>query len=214
MKILIACEISGIIREAFRKVGHEAYSCDLLDSEIPSKYHIKDDVLKHLEESWDMMIAHPPCTHLCVSGAAWFKKKQKVQQEALEFVRKLMNAPIMRICIENPVSVISTQIKKPTQIIQPFDFGDPHQKTTCLWLKNLPQLDHTANLFDWQNLSYSPRVEPQMVIMKNGKKMSKFHYDTFFLPKDVRGKVRSRTFQGIADAMASQWGELIINATH
>ncbi len=195
MKVLIACEFSGVVREAFRKKGHNAYSCDLLDTEIPSEYHIKDDVLNHLNEDWDLMIVHPPCTHLCVSGAAWFKKKVKEQTEALDFVRILLDCNIPKIALENPVSVISTKIRKPDQIIQPYQFGDPHRKTTCLWLKNLPKLIPT-------NI-----VEPQIVIMKNGKPMSKFNYDTFRLPKKIRGKIRGITFQGIADAMAEQWGK-------
>ena len=196
MKILVACEFSGIVREAFRKRGHDAWSCDLLPSEIPSPYHIQDDVLNHLDEGWDMMIAHPPCTHLAVSGARWFtegKKDWKLQRDAIEFVKKLMDAPIQRIAIENPVSVISTYIRKPDQIVNPYFFGDPVPKKTCLWLKGLPILQPT-------NI-----VQPEFVIGKrDGKKYSKVHYYTPNMPD--RWKIRSRTFQGFANAMADQWG--------
>ena len=199
LKVLIACEESGVVRDAFRRLGHEAYSCDLLPNENP--WHIRGDVLKELNASWDLMIAHPPCTHLCVSGAAWFKNKQQEQKEALDFVKVLMDAPIEKICIENPISVISTRIRKPDQIIQPYEFGDPHRKSTCLWLKNLPKLQPTN------------QVLPKLKICSNNGKlelMSKFHYDSFFLPKAERSKVRSRTFQGIADAMAEQWGKITL----
>lgn len=181
MRVLIACEFSGIVREAFRKKGHDAWSCDLLDTEIPGQ-HIKDDVLKHLDEGWDLMIAHPPCTHLAVSGARWFKNKQEEQEESLEFVRKLMNYPIDRICIENPISVISTKIRKPDQIIQPWQFGHGETKTTCLWLKNLPLL------------------KPRNIVDGRDHRIHKLP------PSPDRWKERSRTYQGIADAMAVQWG--------
>jgi hypothetical protein len=197
MKILIACEYSGIVRDAFTKKGHDAWSCDILPTESPGN-HIQDDILNHLDKNWDMMIAHPPCTHLAVSGARWFSNGHKpisLQIESLEFVRKLMNAPINKIAVENPVSVISTKIKKPTQIIQPFHYGHAVKKTTCLWLKNLP------------NLIPTKMVEPEMVKNK-GYIMSKFHYDTFKLPKAIRGKVRSRFYEGIAEAMAEQWGSI------
>tara|TARA_R110000823_G_scaffold303309_1_gene424653 strand:+ start:103 stop:696 length:594 start_codon:yes stop_codon:yes gene_type:complete len=197
MKILIACEYSGIVRDAFTKKGHDAWSCDILPTESPGN-HIQDDILNHLDKNWDMMIAHPPCTHLAVSGARWFSNGHKpisLQIESLEFVRKLMNAPINKIAVENPVSVISTKIKKPTQIIQPFHYGHAVKKTTCLWLKNLP------------NLIPTKMVEPEMVKNK-GYIMSKFHYDTFRLPKAIRGKVRSRFYEGIAEAMAEQWGSI------
>jgi hypothetical protein len=197
MKILIACEYSGIVRDAFTKKGHDAWSCDILPTESLGN-HIQDDILNHLDKNWDMMIAHPPCTHLAVSGARWFSNGHKpisLQIESLEFVRKLMNAPINKIAVENPVSVISTKIKKPTQIIQPFHYGHAVKKTTCLWLKNLP------------NLIPTKMVEPEMVKNK-GYIMSKFHYDTFKLPKAIRGKVRSRFYEGIAEAMAEQWGSI------
>lgn len=143
MKILVACEYSGAVRDAFRAKGHEAYSCDLLPSDNFSMFHLQTDVRNVLYEQWDLMVAHPPCTHLAVSGARWFKDKQEEQQEALAFVRMLMEAPIPKICIENPVSIISSNIRKPDQIIQPWMFGHEATKTTCLWLKGLPQLQAT-----------------------------------------------------------------------
>src|SRR5678810_1187609 len=139
MKVLIACEFSGIVRDAFKEKGHDAWSCDLLDTEIPGQ-HIKDDVLKVLNHGWDLMIAHPPCTHLSVTGARWFKDKKEEQEQALEFVRQLLNAPIEKIALENPISIISTRVRKPDQIIQPWQFGHGETKATCLWLKGLPLL--------------------------------------------------------------------------
>tara|TARA_R110000824_G_scaffold200542_2_gene384518 strand:+ start:196 stop:813 length:618 start_codon:yes stop_codon:yes gene_type:complete len=199
MKVLVACEYSGTVRDEFLKRGHDAYSCDILpcESKTIDVRHFQRDVSEILDDGWDLMIAHPPCTHLAVSGARWFAEGRKpwsLQEEALDFVRLLLDAPIERICLENPVSVISTKIRKPEQIIQPWQFGHTTQKTTCLWTKNLPLLKHTKV------------VEPEMVTMKNGKKMNKFHYDTFKLPKAERSHVRSKTFKGIAEAMAEQWG--------
>src|SRR5258706_15104060 len=142
MNVLIACEFSGIVREAFAARGHNAWSCDLLPTEIPGK-HIQDDVLQHLQ-GWDLLIAHPPCTHLAVSGARWFKDKRCEQIVALEFVRQLMAAPVDRIAIENPISIISSAIRRPDQIIQPWQFGHGETKATCLWLKGLPPLCSTT----------------------------------------------------------------------
>ena len=195
MNVLIGCEFSGIVREAFRKKGHNAWSCDLLEAEDGSKYHIRGDILKILTHNWDLMIAHPPCTHLCVSGARWFKDKQVEQEKALEFVKLLMNAPIKRIAIENPVSIISTQIKKPDQMIQPWQFGHGETKTTCLWLKNLPKLEWTSNTYDWKSLEY------HNVIKGREQRLWKLP------PSENRWKLRSKTFQGIAEAMAEQWGK-------
>lgn len=192
LNILIACEFSGIVREAFKAKGHGVWSCDLLPSDIPGQ-HIQDDVLDYLDGDWDLMIAHPPCTHLAVSGAAWFKNKQKEQAEALEFVKKLLNAPIPRIALENPIGVISTRIRKPNQIIQPYQFGEPVKKATCLWLKNLPKLKPT-------NI-----VEPKIVTLKTGAKFSEWDYKISMNHKE-RAKLRSITFKGIANAMADQWG--------
>lgn len=137
MKVLVACEFSGIVRDAFLERGHDAVSCDLIPAESPGP-HIRGDVLEILDNGWDLMIAHPPCTHLAVSGARWFKNKQAEQKEALSFVKTLLEADIPKICLENPVSIISSRIRKPDQIIQPYDFGHPESKKTCLWLKNLP----------------------------------------------------------------------------
>lgn len=183
MRVLVACEFSGIVRDAFIRRGHDAVSCDLLDSERPGP-HIRGNVLLHVRDGWDLMIAHPPCTHLAVSGARWFREKQREQFEALEFVENLLSAPIEKIALENPVSVISSRIRKPDQIIQPWQFGHGETKTTCLWLKNLPVL------------------MPTMIV--DGRK-PRVHFES---PGPDRWKNRSRTYQGIADAMAAQWGAL------
>lgn len=183
MKVLVACEFSGIVRKAFTMRGHDAWSCDLLPTEIEGN-HIQDDVLRHLEDGWDLMIAHPPCTYLAVSGARWFKNKQKEQTEALKFVYNLLYAPIERIALENPISIISSHFGKPTQIIQPWQFGHGETKATCLWLKNLPLLKST-NIVDGR--------------------VARVHHEP---PSLERWKNRSRTYQGIADAMAEQWGML------
>lgn len=184
MKVLVACEFSGIVRDAFSARGHDAWSCDLLPSEREGR-HIQDDVRNHLAWThWDLLVAHPPCTHLAVSGARWFKDKRQEQAEALEFVRELMAAPIPRIAIENPVSIISSRIRKPDQIIQPWMFGHGETKATCLWLKNLPPLRATRIVEDRE---------------------ARVHREP---PSPNRWKNRSRTYQGIADAMAEQWGNL------
>lgn len=185
MRVLIGCEFSGIVRDAFIARGHDAVSCDLLPTERPGP-HIQGDVLEHLADGWDMMIAHPPCTHLAVSGARWFKNKAREQADALAFVRALLSCSIPRIALENPISVISSRIRKPDQIIQPWQFGHGETKATCLWLKNLPPLTPT-NIVDGRQ----PRV----------------HHAS---PGPDRWKERSRTLQGIADAMADQWGSLPI----
>ena len=194
MRVLVACEFSGIVRDAFKGKGHDAWSCDILASESKGN-HIKGDVLKRLDEGWDLMIAHPPCTHLAVSGARWFKYKQKEQLEALDFVKKLLDAPINKIALENPVSIISSKIRKPDQIIQPYQFGHEAQKTTCLWLKNLPKLKSTKVV-----------GKGQFTIFKSGKKHPKWYADALKLSKHDRMKKRSETFKGIAEAMADQWG--------
>jgi hypothetical protein len=181
MRVLVACEYSGTVRDAFRARGHDAMSCDLLPTERPGP-HYQGDVFDIIKDGWDLMIAHPPCTHLAVSGARWWKDKLNEQAEALWFVAQLMGAPIPRIAIENPVSKISTAIRKPDQIVQPWQFGHGETKATCLWLKGLPKLVPT-NVVDGREA----RIH----------KMS---------PSPDRWKERSRTYQGIADAMASQWG--------
>jgi hypothetical protein len=162
--------------------GHDAWSCDLLSVEDDSLYHYQNDVLKVLHHKWDLMIAHPPCTHLAVSGARWFKEKVEEQAEALEFVRALLNAPIPRIALENPVSIISSRIRKPDQIIQPWQFGHGEVKATCLWLKGLPKLVPT--------------------------KIVEGRHPACWLasPGPDRWKLRSRTYEGIGAAMADQWG--------
>ena len=184
MRVIVACEYSGRVREAFRKLGHDAWSCDILESEDDSEFHIQTCIEDVINDGWDLMIAHPPCTHLAVSGARHFKAKQEsgVQQEALEFVRLLLEADIPKIALENPISIISSKIRKPDQIIQPWQFGHGETKATCLWLKGLPKLVPT-NIVDGRE----QRIH----------KMP---------PSPTRWKERSRTYQGIADAMAQQWG--------
>jgi len=184
MRVLVACEFSGVVREAFRRWGHDAWSCDLLPAEDGSEFHIQQDVLRVLRHNWDLMICHPPCTHLAVSGARWFKEKRPEQLAALGFVECLLAAPIPRIALENPISIISSRIRKPDQIIQPWQFGHGEVKATCLWLKGLPKLDPT-NIVEGR----VPRV----------------HYAS---PGPDRWKERSRTLTGIADAMAAQWGSV------
>lgn len=191
MKVLVACEYSGTVRDAFRALGHDAMSCDLLPTDVDGP-HYQGDVRDILNDGWDLMIAHPPCTHLAVSGARWFKDKVQEQAESLEFVRLLMDAPIPRIAIENPVSVISSRIRKPDQIIQPWQYGHEATKTTCLWLKSLPQLVPT-NIVG----------KGARHITKGGKSLPKWYN---LPPSADRWKIRSATFQGIADAMAQQWG--------
>ena len=194
MKVAVICEYSGVVRDAFIRAGHDAISFDLLPSESSFGDHIQGDIMQFSQEYWkqfDLAICHPPCTHLAVSGAAWFKYKEKEQAEALDFVRYLMNLPISKIVIENPVSVISTRIRKPDQIIHPWQFGHPEMKTTCLWLKGLQNLTETNNVHD-----------EMMLLPKNLRERN--HY---LPPSPDRWKERSRTYQGIADAMAKQWSD-------
>jgi hypothetical protein len=182
VRILIACEYSGTVRDEFIAAGHDAISCDLLSTEVPGP-HYQGDVTDILGDGWDMMVAHPPCTHLAVSGARWFHLKLQEQAEALDFVRLLMNAPIPRIAIENPVSIISSRIRKPDQVIQPWMFGHGETKTTCLWLKGLPKLT------------------PTNIVEGREARIHKMP------PSPDRWKERSRTYAGIAAAMAQQWGQ-------
>lgn len=191
MKVLVACEYSGVVRDAFAALGHDAVSCDLLPSETPGP-HYQGDVRDILYLGWDLMIAHPPCTHLAVSGARWFHQKQAEQAEALDFVRLLLDAPIPKIALENPVGVISTYIRKPDQIIQPYMFGHNATKTTCLWLKNLPPLIPTHIV-----------GKGERHITKSGRSLPKWYN---LPPSSDRWKIRSGTFPGIARAMADQWG--------
>jgi site-specific DNA-cytosine methylase len=193
MRVLIACEYSGTSRRAFAARGHDVWSCDLLPADDGSPNHIQGDVLPILNQGWDMMICHPPCTHLAVSGARWFKDKKQEQEEALEFVRALLDAPIPRIALENPVSIISSRIRKPDQIIQPWMFGQEATKTTCLWLKNLPHLVPTNVV-----------GKGERHITKSGRSLPKWYN---LPPSEDRWKIRSTTFTGIAEAMAEQWGK-------
>lgn len=188
LRVLIACEFSGTVRRAFRALGHDAWSCDLLPAEDGSEYHYQIDAINAAYAwnwDWDLMIAHPPCTHLAVSGARWFKDKQAEQIEALDFVRRLLNAPIPHIALENPISIISSRIRKPDQIIQPWMFGHGETKATCLWLKNLPKLT------------------PTNIVEGREARIHKMP------PGSDRWKERSRTYEGIAKAMAEQWGAYV-----
>jgi len=196
MRVLIACEYSGAVRDAFIRAGHYAASCDLLPSDSPLGDHYQGNVLDILDHGWDLMVAHPPCTHLAVSGAKHFAKKQAsgVQQDALSFVQMLLDAPILRIALENPISIISSRIRKPDQIIQPYQFGHEATKTTCLWLKGLPHLLPTDIV-----------GKGERHVTKGGKSLPKWYN---LPPSPTRWKERSKTFQGIADAMAHQWGNL------
>lgn len=193
MRVLVACEYSGRVREAFRRLGHDAWSCDLLDAEDGSPFHIQGDVLEQIYHAvntpvsvnrWDLMVAHPPCTHLAVSGARHFAAKQEDgrQQEAIDFFLALARAPIPRIAIENPVCIMSSVWRKPDQTIQPWMFGHGETKATCLWLKGLPHLVPT-NIVSGRH----PRVH-------------------LMPPSEDRWKERSRTYEGIAEAMGEQWG--------
>ncbi len=198
MRVLVACEFSGVVREAFKSLGHDAWSCDLLPTEIPGQ-HIQGDVVPVLYNGWDLMVAHPPCTYLCSSGLHWNKRvpgRQEKTEEALDFVRLLLNAPIERIALENPIGCISSRIRKPDQVIQPWQYGHPESKQTALWLKNLPPLQPTNVL------------EPP-ALQANGK--PKWNNQTptgqnKLGPSPTRALERSRTYAGIARAMAEQWG--------
>lgn len=183
MRVLVGCEFSGIVRNAFAKLGHDAWSCDLLPSETPGQ-HIQEDLRRNLYDYWDLAIFHPPCTHLSVSGARWFKDKQLEQKQAIAFFMELAMARIPRIAIENPICIMSSKWRKPDQIIQPWQFGHGETKATCLWLNNLPKLI------------------PTNVVQGREAKVHKCP------PGPDRWKIRSRTYQGIADAMATQWGSL------
>jgi len=185
LKVLVACEYSGTVRDAFTALGHDAMSCDLLPSERPGK-HFQGDVREILGDGWDLMICHPPCTHLAVSGSRWFHLKQKEQAEALDFVRFLLDVPIPHIALENPISIISSRIRKPDQIIQPWQFGHGETKATCLWLKDLPKLVATD------------------IVEGREQRIWKMP------PSPNRWKERSRTYQGIADAIAKQWSDFLL----
>jgi site-specific DNA-cytosine methylase len=208
MRVLIACEESQSVTKEFRALGHEAFSCDLLPcSGGHPEWHYQQDVFEVIDQGWDLMIAHPPCTFLSVSGARHLYnadkspnlERYKNQAEALDFVQRLMDADIPRIVIENPVSVISSKIRKPDQIIQPWMFGDEATKTTCLWIKNLPKLTPT-NIVG----------KGERTVFKSGKSHPKWYADALANAKTPaeRRTLRSKTFKGIAQAMATQWGGL------
>ena len=190
MRVLVACEYSGTVRDAFAKLGHDAWSCDILPTDSPGQ-HYQCDIMEVMGKGWDLMIAFPPCTHLAVSGAKHFAKKRADgrQQQGIDFFLQVVNANIPKIVVENPVGIMSTLFRKPDQIIQPWQFGDTAQKTTCLWLKDMPPLKHT-NIVDKGEFYTAP----------SGKRLPKWYSD------NKSAKARSKTFQGIADAMAQQWG--------
>lgn len=201
MRVLIACEFSGTVREAFKAKGHDAWSCDLEPTDLPGN-HYQGDVMDIIADGWDLMIAHPPCTHLAVSGARHFEQKRKDgrQQQGIDFFMQMINAPISKIAVENPIGIMSTIYKKPDQIIQPFEYGHSTTKGTCLWLKGLPLLKPTNIV-----------KKEEIITLSSGKRMSKWYYETSKLnfKNGSRAKARNKTFQGIADAMADQWGQHI-----
>ena len=204
LSVLLACEESQAVTREFRKLGHEAYSCDILPtSGFNPEWHIQDDVTKILDNSWDLIIAFPPCTHLASSGAAWFtaKRLDGRQQQGIDFFNLFTNLDVPKIAIENPIGIMSNLYKKPDQIIQPYYFGDPYRKRTCLWLKGLPKLEPT-NLVDMG----------EQIQYESGRSMPKWYADAWNLPPAERSKARSKTFPGIAAAMASQWGIEASNA--
>ncbi len=201
MKVLIACEFSQVVTKAFRDIGHEAYSCDILPTQGNSEWHIQDDVLNHLNDGWDMIIAHPPYTYLCNSGVSHLYKDKSRWDElrkASEFFKMLLDSKVQRICVENPIPHKYGKLPPYSQIIQPYEFGHAERKATCLWLKNLPKLEPTQDVYQ------------QM--LKLPKKLSqRIHYTS---PGKDRGMLRSITFQGIAEAMADQWGSLELTTSH
>ena len=203
MKILVACEESQAVTKHLRKLGHEAFSCDILDcSGGHPEWHFKEDVFKVIQKGWDMMIAFPPCTHLATSGARHFAKKiaDGRQQQGIDFFMALINAPIERIAVENPIGIMSTKYRKPDQIIQPWQFGDKAQKSTCLWLKNLPKLVPTDVVDKGEFFEFTSKKGVK-------KKMAMWYYKALLEAKtpEQRSTLRSKTFEGIAHAMATQW---------
>ena len=207
MKVLIACEESQTVTKAFRKNGFEAFSCDILPcSGGHPEWHIQGDVLEQLNKGWDLIIAHPPCTYLTVTGNKWMKPefrdrfpdRPKKREEAIEFFLKIADAKCGFIAIENPVGIISTVWRKPDQYVHPYHFGDPHSKKTGFWLKGLPKLKHTKV------------VEPIMYTYKDGRKDPIWHVESMKLPPAERQRVRSKTFEGLAQAMANQWGNFLM----
>jgi hypothetical protein len=198
MKVLVACEFSGTVRDAFAKLGHDSWSCDLEPTELPGN-HYQGDVMDIINDGWDLMIAHPPCTHLAVSGARHFSQKRADgrQQQGIDFFMKLANCNIPRYAIENPIGIMSSEWRKPDQIIQPYHYGHSASKSTCLWLQNLPLLKPT-NIVN----------KGEFVTFPSGKRMTKWYADSAKHSPKEREKIRNKTFQGIADAMADQWGRM------
>lgn len=205
MKVLVACEESQAVCKAFRELGHEAYSCDIeLCSGGHTEWHFQQDVIPLLQQNWDLIIAHPPCTYLTVTGNRWFNvekygdkalKRMNDREDAVKFFMTFATAGCERIAIENPVGIISSRWRKPDQIIQPYEFGDPYEKKTCLWLKGLPYLQPT-NIVEPEPREY----------FNSGKSMPSWYADAWRLPPKEQAKMRSKTFPGIAKAMAEQWG--------
>ena len=189
MKLLVACEQSGVVRNAFLELGWDAWSCDLEPSDDDSDRHIQGDALEVLDRGWDLLIGHPPCTSLAVSGRWYWNAYPEATQEALDFVQALMDAPVRHIAIENPVSIISTRIRKPDQIIQPWMFGHDASKKTCLWLKNLPKLEATEVIVKSRYANQTPSGQNKLG------------------PSKDRAKLRARTYEGVAHAMAEQWSK-------
>jgi hypothetical protein len=220
MKVLVACEYSGTVRDEFRKMGHDAWSCDILPTDVDGP-HYQCDVRDVIHKGWDLLIAHPPCTYLAVSGMHWTTRgfrDQKLTEDALDFVKLLLNAPIEKIALENPISVISSRIRKPDQMIHPWMFGHDASKTTCLWLKNLPQLVHTKVIapqgwtLETQTSDDGYSIERYGYIFKTEQK-NKLRWSNQTPggqdktgPSEDRWKIRSKTYSGIAEAMANQWG--------
>ena len=211
MKVLIACEESQTITAKYRAKGIEAFSCDLKPAKINADWHYQTDVFDVINLGWDLMVAHPPCTFLTVTANKWMKPefesrfptRKQDRINAIDFFMKLWDANIKRIAIENPIGIMSTQFKKPDQIIHPYYFGDPTPKSTCLWLKNLPKLIHVKedDLFETKT-----HVKPEIIIgKKDGKKYSKIHYQSITKNPGERAEIRSKTFDGIADAIVNQW---------
>ena len=212
MRILVACEESQAVTVELRALGHEAYSCDLLEcSGGHPEWHLQQDILPLLQDKWDMIIAFPPCTYLTVTGNRWFNverygekaiQRHKDREKAIEFFMAIAESPCDRIAVENPIGTMSSRWRKPDQIIHPYYFGDPERKSTCLWLKGLPLLEHQE----------ADHVKPNIVIYKNGKGTdSKWHVDSIGLPPVERQRVRSKTYPGIAKAMAIQWAGKEVN---
>ena len=198
MRVLVACECSGVVRDAFAAKGHYAMSCDLQPTDSPGP-HYQGDIFDVLDQGWDLMIGHPPCTYLTSTGARWlgdprYPNRYRDRDEAADFFMRLYNTNIPKVCLENPVGYMSTYFRKPDQYVHPYHFGHPVSKKTGLWLKGLKQLVHTKV------------VEPEMVVVGNNKRFSAWYHETSCLPLKDRQKARSKTFQGIADAMADQWG--------